>query len=302
MVRIVGLIAAVTLIWGYTWVVVKISLSSMPPFLFSGLRMLIGAFPLFIIQLVLRKALLPAANDWKNILTISLLMSLGYFGLSTYGMQFVDSGLTSVLVYSMPIFVTVLAHFFLKEKITLMKIIGLCLGAIAFVFIVGPQIFHTAFGIELVGQFLIIFAAASWACANIFSKLKFSNYDIIKMTSWQLFIGAFLLLAVSAITEPVTEVHWTFAAGLSLLFCGIFSTAFTFVAWFWVLGKIEASVASMTLMTVPILGLFFGWLQLNEKLTSNIAIGAVFICLGIFFSAYKGKSLQEKSKILYSKT
>jgi drug/metabolite transporter (DMT)-like permease len=120
------------------------------------------------------------------------------------------------------------------------------------------------------------------------------------MTSWQLLIGSILLFCVSALTEPLTEAQWTIPSIASLLFNGIFSTAVTFVAWFWVLGKIEASTASMTLMTVPILGLFFGWLQLDEKLTFNIAIGAIFICLGIFFGAYKVRNRKDIKENLQS--
>ncbi|UUZ91065.1 DMT family transporter [Paenibacillus sp. P25] len=260
MIRMVSLIVMVTLIWGYTWVTMKIGLKDIPPFLFSALRMLIGAVPLFILQSLRRKPWVPAGKDWVPIGTMSLLMSLGYFGPLTYGMRFVSSGQTSVLVYSMPIIVTLLAHFFLNERLTLMKSIGLVFGVAGLLFILGPQVFHTGVSKVLLGQILIILSAVCWACANLFSKVRFANYDIIKMTSWQLLIGSAMLLCVSVAAEPWTGIHWGAASTASLLFNGIFSTAFTFVAWFWVLGQIEASTASMTLMAVPLLGLFFGWL------------------------------------------
>lgn len=281
------LIGIITLIWGYTWVTMKIGLTYVPPFLFSSLRMLIGAVPLFIIQWILKKPWIPAKEDWKNIGMMSLFMSIGYFGLLTYGMQFVSSGQTSVMVYTMPIFVTILAHFVLKEKLTILKAFGLCTGVIGLLFILGPQVFHFHLDKQFIGEILILLAAISWGCANIFSKIKFSNYDIIKMTSWQLLIGAFSLFCISVVVEPISQAQWTPSSLGILLFNGLFSTAFTFVAWFWVLTKIEASIASMTLMIVPLLGLFFGWLQLGEKLTSNIIFGAIFICFGIFFAAFR---------------
>lgn len=287
MAKVWGLIVLVTLIWGYTWVTMKIGLSDIPPFLFSGLRFLIGAVLLFLFQLALKKPLLPAKRDWIPIATMGALMAVGYSGLLTCGMRFVDSGQTSVLVYTMPIFVTVLAHFFLNEKLTAMKGIGLACGAAGLLFILGPQLLRLAFDQALLGQILILLSALSWACANIFSKRKFSDYDIVKMTIWQLLIGAAMLLLISAAAESWAHARWSVPSVSSLLFNGIFSTAVTFVAWFWVLGKIEASTASMALMTVPILGLFFGWLQLHEQLTANIAIGALLICLGIFFGARK---------------
>ncbi|MDF2647811.1 MAG: hypothetical protein K0Q73_3616 [Paenibacillus sp.] len=221
-------------------------------------------------------------------------MSFGYFGLLSYGMQFVNSGQTSVLVYTMPIFATVLAHFILNEKLTVIKVLGLCLGVTGLLIILGPQVFQTEVEKVFMGRILILLSAFSWACANIFSKVQSSGYDIIKMSGWQMFIGSMFLICVSAITEPWTNIQWTFASSSSLLFNGIFSTAIAFVVWFWVLGKIEASIASLTIMIVPILALFFGWLQLDEKLTFNIVIGTIFICLGIFFGAYKVKRFRKE--------
>jgi drug/metabolite transporter (DMT)-like permease len=223
---------------------------------------------------------------------MSILMSLGYMGLVTYGMQFVDSGQTSVLVYTMPIFVTVFAHFVLQEKLTSFKLLGLFIGLLGILFILGPQVLSFELK-RFIGQTLIILAAISWAAANIFSKIKFANYDIILMTAWQLLLGSIMLIAISIPTESYVAIDWSVTSISSLLFTGIFATGFTFVAWFWVLGQIEASTASITLMTVPILGLFFGWLQLHETITVPMLIGALFICLGIFFGAYKGKKTQK---------
>lgn len=288
MFKVAGAIFLVVLIWGYTWVTMKIGLSYIPPFLFSAFRLLIGAIPIFLILMLLKKPLLPDKKKITNVLVMSVLMSLGYLATLTYGMQFVDSGQSSVLVYTMPIFVTLIAHFTINERLTSFKIIGICLGTVGILFILGPQFLN--FNAQTAtGELLIIVAAISWACANVFSKVKFSGSDIMNMTAWQLLIGAIMLFVISFITENVSQTEWNQQAVLSLLFNGIFSTAVTFIAWFWVLTKIEASLASMTLMAVPILGLFFGWLQLNETLTINILAGAFLICIGIFFAANKNR-------------
>lgn len=289
MARVITLIIAVTLIWGYTWVTMKIALAEIPPFLFSALRLLIGAIPLFIVQWARKKPWLPSKGDWGNILVLGLLMSIGYLGLLTFGMQFVTSGKASVLVYTMPIITTLLAHFFLNERLTSLKIVGLFSGLIGLLFILGPQMLHLKADQSLIGQLLIILAAVCWSSSNIYTKARLSNSDSIMITSWQLLLGSIMLLAISVTTESFTGMTWSTPTVLSLIFNGVFSTAFTFVAWFWILGQIEASVASMALMAVPILGLFFGWVQLDEPLTSNILVGTLFICLGIFFGSYKRK-------------
>ncbi|WP_077737014.1 DMT family transporter [Bacillus sonorensis] len=284
---ILGIIS-VTLIWGYTWVTMKIAIHDIPPVLFSALRLLIGAVPLFIILVIKGKKRAIGKENLKNYFVMGLLMGLGYMGVLTYGMQFVDSGKTSVLVYTMPIFVTVISHFRLNEKINVYKMIGLISGFIGLLFIFGTEILHFEKNV-IFGELCVLIAALSWAVANVFSKLRFHNTDMIHMNAWQLLIGTVFLLIFSFILEPTHSLHWSNAAVLSLLFNGLFSTAFTFVIWFWVLNQIEASKASMALMFVPVLGLFFGWLQLREPITYNIMAGAFLICIGIFMNTYRFK-------------
>jgi drug/metabolite transporter (DMT)-like permease len=288
-------IISVTLIWGYTWVTMKIAISDIPPFLFSSLRLFIGAIPLFIILIIQRKRLFVDKGIFKNYLIMSLLMSLGYMAILTYGMQFVDSGKTSVLVYTMPIFVTIISHFKLDEKINIYKMVGLTFGLLGLLFILGLEITNPDTKV-IFGELLILVSALSWGLANVFSKIRFKNIDVIHMNAWQLIIGALLLFVLSLILEPNYSVEWSNKALLSLLFNGLFSTAFTFVVWFWVLKKINASKASMALMFVPILGIIFGSLQLGENITISIVVGSFLICAGIFMNTYNFKSTRKTKK------
>lgn len=286
MIKVILGIVSVTLIWGYTWVTMKLAIHDIPPLLFSALRLFIGAVPLFFILFIRRKKLSIGKAHLKNYIIMSLLMGLGYMGILTYGMQFVDSGKTSVLVYTMPIFVTVISHFTLNEKMNVYKTLGLICGFTGLLFIFGKDSFNAGHG-AIIGELCVLTAALSWGIANVFSKLRFKDIDIIHMNAWHLMMGAVMLLACSFKLEPAHAIEWSSSAVLSLLFNGLFSTAFTFVVWFWVLNQIEASKASMALMFVPVLGLLFGWLELHEQITIQIMIGAVLICCGIFMNTFK---------------
>ncbi len=179
----------------------KIAISDIPPFLFSSLRLLIGALPLFVILMIQRKRLFVGKENLKNYLIISFLMAIGYMGILTYGMQFVDSGKTSVLVYTMPIFVTIISHFKLNERINAYKMIGLIFGLIGLLFIIGLEVIK--FDTKVVfGELLILISALSWGSANVFSKLKLKNIDIIHMNAWQLIIGTIFLFIFYLILEP----------------------------------------------------------------------------------------------------
>jgi drug/metabolite transporter (DMT)-like permease len=300
--KIAGAIIIVCLIWGYLWVSVKIGLDYLPPFLFSAARLLIGGIALLVLQFFLRRSILPGKKEWGSLFTLSLLMCLGYYGLSTFGMQFVDSGLSSVLVYTMPIMLSVLAHFFSDERLTFNKMMGLLVGTMGLVMIMGPQMLHLKWNTAMFGEMLVLCSAFFWACSNLYTKKVFSGYDKIKLTMWQMLLGGLMLLVISLFTEPVASAQWTSVSVLSTLYNAFFGTAVAFVIWNWILSKIEASVASISIMSVPLLGLFFGWLQLGEEITGNIIAGAGFVCLGILFTSIQFKlKLKKDPKVIARK-
>lgn len=280
-------ITIITLIWGYTWALIKIGLHSFPPFLFSTLRLMMGGILLVIVLKFFKQSWKPEKKDIPSLLIMGLLMSTGYFGLLTFGMQFVSSGETAVLVYSMPILVSFLAHFLLKERLNLLKGIGLFSGLIGLIFVMGLQTLSNQNMETSLGQVLILLSALCWALANIYSKKTFSNYNKEKMTAWQMIFGSSLLLLLSFFTEDFQSIQWTKESILALLFTGVLSSAVAFALWFRVLDKIKASTASMTLMLVPLFGLLFGWLQLGETLTIHQGIGSFFILAGIFLVSVK---------------
>lgn len=295
--NIAGAIVLVCLIWGYLWVPIKIGLEYLPPFLFTAVRLIIGGAVLIVVQLFLRKSIFPKKNEWIQLFILSLLMCLGHYGLSTSGMQFVGSGLSSVLVYTMPIIICVLAHFFGNERLTTNKVLGLIVGAIGLIIILWPKLVPLKWDQTLFGEILLLISAFFWASSNLYIKKVFSDYDKVKLTMWQMLIGGALLLGISIFSEPYTNIHWQAPAFiLSILYSSILGSAIAFVTWNWILSKIEASIASIFIMVVPLLGLFFGWVQLGEKITKNIIFGAAFVCLGILFTSIKFKFNVKKSK------
>lgn len=78
-------------------------------------RLILAALTLMVVQSILRKSILPKQGEWKKLMISSLMICFGFYATQTFAMQFVDSGLSAVLVFTMPIFIAVLAHYFLNE-------------------------------------------------------------------------------------------------------------------------------------------------------------------------------------------
>lgn len=290
-VKVIGMIGLISIIWGYLWVSMKVGLQDIPPFFFTTLRLFIGALVLITVLIIRRKPILPKGNEWRRFFALGMLMCVGYYALCTYGIQFVDSGISSVLVYTMPIIVSILAHFFLNERLNWLKGFGLLVGAAGLATIIAPKLLHLSWNLALFGEIVIVVSAFFWSSANVYTKKIGRDHDKIKMTLWQLIDGGIILLIISLLKEHHEIAHLSIhmPSMLALLYSSILGTAVAFVGWNWVLGNIEASIASISLMSVPILGLIFGAIQLHEAITQNVIIGAIFVCLGILFTSLPKK-------------
>lgn len=298
-IRVVSAIALLCLVWGSLWGLVKHSLQVFPPFLFISTRLILAALTLMVVQRILKKSILPKQAEWKPLIILSLLICLGFYATQTFAMQFVDSGLSAVLVFTMPIFIGVLAHYFLNERLNSQKGIGLILGTLGLIAILWPQLQHIHMNTSLLGQILLIGSGFFWALSTVFIKKNFATYDKIKLTIWQLLLGGAVIFVGALAFEPVDAQVWLNPLNESFLFyIAVIGTGFAFVLWNWIVSQVDTFIASISIMCIPILSLLFGSLIWHEPLTLNILIGAAFICLGIVMSSLKVK--KPKSHLVYS--
>lgn len=297
--RVIGAIVLLCLVWGSLWGLVKHSLQIFPPFLFISTRLILAALTLMVVQLLLRKSVLPAKGEWQKLMISSLMICIGFYATQTFAMQFVDSGLSAVLVFTMPIFIGVLAHYILNERLNMQKMIGLVLGTLGLVAILWPQLHHIHLNLSLIGQVLLILSGFFWALTTVYIKQNFATYDKIKLTLWQLLIGGIVILIGALVFEPVNIKVWMNPLNDSILFyIAVIGTGFAFALWNWIVSQVDTFVASISIMCIPILSLLFGYVLWHEPITINILIGAAFICSGIISSSLNIKIKKKIAALL----
>ncbi len=297
-IKVVSAIAGLCLVWGSLWGLVKHSLQSFPPFQFISMRLILAALTLIVVQLLLKKSVLPESGEWKKLIISSLMICIGFYATQTYAMQFVDSGLSAVLVFTMPIFIGILAHYILNERLNTQKMIGIVCGTLGLIAILWPQLHHLHFNLALVGQGFLILSGFCWAMTTVYIKKNFASYDKMKLTIWQMLIGGIVILFGALMFEPIEYKVWLNPLNDSILFyIAVIGTGFAFVVWNWIVSQVDTFVASISIMCIPILSLSFGYLLWHEPITLNILIGAAFICCGIIFS-----SLNIKIKKTFAET
>ncbi|WP_085991328.1 DMT family transporter [Oceanobacillus senegalensis] len=280
------LILIVTILWGYAWVLMKASLEFMGPFAFSSYRFGIGAVTSLLIVYILKVGL-PPKKYWKHLVVLGMLQTSAVFLLVMFALRYVEAGKSSVLLYSMPIWSSILAVKILGEKLTTMKIAGLSVGMLGLLTIFGWDIW-TGQSIKIIfGEILIIIAAVTWAVSNIYYRLKLQELSQLQVNAFQMLFGAIGIFSVTIIMEWGEPVILNIQSIYYVLFTGILASALCFTVWFIIMGLVDMVTATISTLLVPIFGLLFSSLLLEEEMTVSMFIGSSMIIVGIALAQLK---------------
>ncbi|MBP2661049.1 MAG: transporter [Firmicutes bacterium] len=282
-----GAIVLLCLIWGMNWVVMKEATQVFPPVLFTAYRFVLGSIVLLSIA-YLKKIPIPRRKDWKWIILGGILQTAFFNSAIQIGMQFLSAGLSSVLSYSMPFWMTIMAHFLLGEKLTPRKMAGVAMGILGLVALLNVSGGGAWWAISLT-----LAGAVAWAFSSILVKLKLQHCDTLQYTTWQMVVGAILLSIYSTLFEHGI-VQWGFNAVGYLLYNGVLASALAFFLWTYILSNTEAGKASISVLAIPIIGVLAGVIFLNEPLYWNTIMGIALILGGIWLVNWRSEPLESK--------
>ena len=273
-------LAAIWLIWGLNWVIMKTANNYFPPILFVTWRFGTGA--LFLLAFAyLRKIPLPQKKFLPYIFLTGLLMIVLNNIAAQVGMKTISAGMAAVLNYTAPLWTAILAHFTLNERLTKVKCFGIFLAILGLYVLMGLQ------GVEdLHAAFIIILGAMVMGVSNIIVKLRLSKCDMVQLTTWQMVFGALVLIIYTSLV-PQGEINWGLPAVLCVIYNGALASALAFFLWNYVLTHIEASSASIATLVAPIVGVLGGVVILGEPFTLQIVLGIVLIFAGILIVVRK---------------
>ncbi|MEH7239335.1 DMT family transporter [Bacillus sp. JJ1562] len=281
-------IAILCLIWGYNFVIMKLGNGAFPPGEFAAWRFLTGSIVLLGLCFI-KKIPLPSKSDFKWFVLCGLLQTT-YFNIAIQvSLNYISAGLTSVLTYSMPLFLSIMAHRWIPgERLTVKKTFGIMIG-IAGLFLA----MNIHFGGSIWIVLLALSSAISWAIASLLFKLKLKHCDTVQFTTWQMTIGAIGLL-VYTLSFETGESHWGYMPAVYILFSGVVASALAFVMWNHILRRTEASKASTSLLVVPIVGVISGYIFFDENLSIITLAGILLVLVGIWI--VNSKSTQESRR------
>lgn len=270
------------LIWGSTWMFIKLGLQDLPPFTFAGVRFVIAALILGCIVVWRRRSLPRSRAEWWLIAGTGILSFTINYGLLFWGEQRTSSGLAAILQTIIPVFGLIIAHFYLpEERITPPKIFGVLLGIVGVAIIFSNQMTHEK-PAALWGSIAIVIGAFGAAYANVLVKAHGGKIDLATLALGQMICGMIPLLIVGVTTEGNPfKLQWTPLALVSLCYLAVVGSAVAFLLYYWLVRNIKVTNTMLIPLVTPLIAVTLGMLVLDESLTWRIAVGSLAIMSGI---------------------
>lgn len=272
--------AFLCVLWGANTVAIKFSLSGLGPFTAAGVRFALSTLILGAWARIGGQPLRPAPGHLRPLVINSLLFTF-QLGLVYVGFTLTQASRGALLTNLQPFFLLFLAHFFLAgDRITWLKLIGLILGfsGAACVFLDRPG------GGEsfMAGDLLLLVSTFVWACSAAYTKHLVRSIPSVQIVFYQLLfsIPLFALGAPVWDTPMVTEITAGIVA--AILFQGVLTTAFAFVAWTRLMLTYGAVALHSFVFLIPVSGVLLAGLILDEPIGIMILLALVLIVAGIF--------------------
>ena len=277
-----GVFTLLGLIWGTSFLWIKIAVQEVGPFVLVAFRLLFGLLGLLVVMFFQRQNIPRYRRTWLAFLFMGFFNTALPFTLISWGETRIDSGLASILNGTVPLFTIIIAHFWLHdEKITLPRIGGLAVGFIGVVVLVsrdvGPQGLHG----NVFGQLAVIAAAVSYALAITFSRRYLRGVaPVLQSFAVLLIADAMLWLAVPVAEKPLIwpslPMTW-----LALAWLGVLGSCTAYLMFFWLINAWGPTRASLVTYVFPVIGLLLGIIFLGETADWRLLAGSLLIVGGI---------------------
>lgn len=284
------LAALLCLIWGSTWLAIKIGLEDSPPFLSAGFRFVISCLILFALIRWKKLTLAAGKAEWKNILIPGFFAYFVSYGLVYWGEQYIGSGLAAVLFSTLPFWVALYAHFLLPdEKFNWIKLFSLIIGFSGILLIFWNNLQVSSSPKSILGMVGLLGSGASAGYAGVRTKRDLHHLDPIVIAALQMLVGMTLLLITGFIFEDLHSFQITYKSIGALLYLALFGSALAFTIYFGLLKTTAATKLSLIAFITPIVALMLGWAVLSEKITWGLLFGSALVIFGIVLLVFWGK-------------
>ena len=274
---------AIYIIWGSTYLAIRFVVETIPPFFMAGTRWVIAGLILYALARF-GGALAPASLQWKRAFVIGGFMLVGGNGTVVWAEQWVPSGLTSVLIATVPLWMVLLNSLHNRARPRVGVIVGLMLGFAGVALLIGSIENIGENSMIIPGAATIIFGAFLWATGSLYSRSTETSSSQLQAAAMQMIAGGILFLSVSLISGEWTRVMLDQVSQISILswlYLIVFGSIVAFSSYNWLLKQTTPARVSTHAYINPIVAMILGWALADEALTSSNILAAIIIIISV---------------------
>lgn len=288
--RIILALLALSIIWGSTWMAIRILVVEIPPLHSASLRFLLAS--VILLPIIQWKRLpWPTGRGLRASMLLSLSMIAVPSALTFWSEQRLSSGLTALIFGAMPLITAVLTPWMAGRSVPRTAWQAMIVGLGGLGLVMSGAISTSLW--QALGAMAVLLAVLLYAISSVYAKEALAGVDPFVSTAIQFFLGGIALALASLVFERGRPSTWSMQSILALIFLSIFASALSFTLYYWVLQQIEAYQLTSLQLVVPILAVAEGALFMMESVPWTMILGATVV-LGSIVFVMRARSLDER--------
>jgi drug/metabolite transporter (DMT)-like permease len=284
LVTVILAFAAVYIIWGTTYLGIRLAIETIPPFFMSGSRVITAGTILFLF-LRARGAPAPTRVQWRSAVIVGALLLGGGSGLVAWSEQEVPSGTAALIVATVPLWIALFDWLIFRGGRPRRQVTaGLFLGLIGIFLLVGPDQILGKAGFSLFFLFILLFSPISWSFGSLYSRGAPLPEDAIMGSAMEMIGGGMALLLAGLLSGELARFDPAAVSRTSLfvwIYLVFFGSIVAFSAYIWLLKEVAATKASTYTYVNPVIAVFLGWLVLDETITPIMILSSAIIIIAV---------------------
>jgi drug/metabolite transporter (DMT)-like permease len=281
---------ALYIVWGSTYLAIRFSVETIPPFLHASLRFLISGAILFIWRSMAGDEK-PTVGNWKSTAIVGTLLLLGGNGLVGLAEKTVPSGIAALMISTSPFWLVLFESLRAKgTKPTWQSILGLVMGFGGVFILIGPaELAGSGQKFDSFGVILLLCAPFLWSLGSIYARGADMPKSTLMSTGMQMLVGSVALFIVSLASGELNGFSFgqvSTRSWLGLAYLITFGSLVGFVSYGWLIHNAPVSLFSTYAYVNPVVAVFLGWLLAGEVLSARVAVASAIIIGSVIFINY----------------
>jgi drug/metabolite transporter (DMT)-like permease len=287
-VRVVLAFFAIYVLWGTTFLAIRIAVEEMPPLFAAGVRFFTAGVVLFGFM-VLKGEAKPTAAQWRNLAVMSLLMFVAEYGPLFWAEKYVPSGIVSVLAATIPILTMVLEALVLRQqRMRPMMIVATVVGFAGVAVLLRPDARQH---IGMIPFLAVLAGATSWSMGSVLSRsMELPKARPLTSGATMMLGGGGLMILSAAFGEMHPIPHISLRGGMALLYLIVVGSLVGFTAFVWLLAHMPATRVSSHAYVNPLVAVALGYLFAGEMITLRTLAGTFLVLASVFLILRKDKA------------